>query len=79
MTVKKISVALDPEVDPLTKVGFVEPMGTNEGHRQCGLARHILTSGLETYASTRANQPLLPQADRRIEVPHQLGDRSVHG
>ena len=33
--------------DPHTKVGFVEPMGTNEGHRQRGLARHILTSGLE--------------------------------
>ena len=33
--------------DPVTEVGFVEPMGTNEKHRRKGLARHILISGIE--------------------------------
>ncbi|MEM9714433.1 MAG: hypothetical protein AAGA17_19580, partial [Actinomycetota bacterium] len=33
--------------DPITHVGFVEPMGTDETHRRRGLARHLLTNGLD--------------------------------
>jgi predicted N-acetyltransferase YhbS len=40
--------------DPTTKVGFVEPMGTNEAHRRRGLARHILTSGIDRLAQAGA-------------------------
>lgn len=32
--------------DPESGVGFVEPMGTKEGHRRKGLARHILAEGI---------------------------------
>jgi ribosomal protein S18 acetylase RimI-like enzyme len=32
--------------DPVTTVGFVEPMGTHEHHRRMGLARHVLTAGI---------------------------------
>jgi len=36
--------------DPVTAVGFVEPMGTEEGHRRLGLARLVLASGLDRLA-----------------------------
>jgi GNAT superfamily N-acetyltransferase len=42
--------------DPTTGVGFVEPMGTNEGHRRQGLARHILTAGLDRLAMLGATR-----------------------
>jgi RimJ/RimL family protein N-acetyltransferase len=32
--------------DPVTRTGFVEPMGTDETHRRRGLAKHVLTAGL---------------------------------
>ncbi len=37
--------------DPVTKVGLVEPMRTEDKYQRLGLGRHILTSGLERLAS----------------------------
>ena len=42
--------------DPSTGVGFVEPMGTNEAHRRRGLARNILTSGIDRLAQAGATR-----------------------
>ncbi len=42
--------------DPVTQVGFVEPMGTNEAHRRKGLARHILISGIDRLAQAGATR-----------------------
>ncbi|MCL1587237.1 MAG: GNAT family N-acetyltransferase, partial [Actinomycetia bacterium] len=42
--------------DPVTKVGFVEPMGTNDAHRRKGLARHILMSGIDRLAHSGATR-----------------------
>lgn len=36
--------------DPVTKVGLVEPMRTEDAHQGKGLAAHVLTSGLELLA-----------------------------
>lgn len=36
--------------DPVTGIGVVEPMRTMDDHQQRGLARHILTSGIERLA-----------------------------
>jgi len=49
--------------DPTTEVGFVEPMGTNETHRRRGLARHILTSGIDRLARAGAT---------RIKINYEL-------
>lgn len=37
--------------DPVTGVGLVEPMRTEDGYQRRGLARHLLTAGLEGLAS----------------------------
>jgi GNAT superfamily N-acetyltransferase len=37
--------------DPVTRVGLVEPMRTEENHQRRGIARHILTSGLGRLAA----------------------------
>jgi GNAT superfamily N-acetyltransferase len=37
--------------DPVTRVGLVEPMRTEEDHQRRGIARHILTTGLERLAA----------------------------
>ena len=37
--------------DPVTGVGLVEPMRTEEHHQRRGIARHILTSGLGRLAA----------------------------
>ena len=37
--------------DPVTGVGFVEPMGVDEQHRRVGIARHVLTAGLDRLAA----------------------------
>ncbi len=42
--------------DPITHVGFAEPMGTNETHRRRGLARHLLAAGLDRLARLGANR-----------------------
>lgn len=38
--------------DPVTGVGLVEPMRTEEGHQNKGLGRHLLRSGLELLAQS---------------------------
>jgi GNAT superfamily N-acetyltransferase len=37
--------------DPVTGVGLVEPMRTEDDHQNRGLARHVLTAGLDLLAS----------------------------
>ena len=40
--------------DPQTATGLVEPMRTEDEHQRCGLARHILTTGLDLLAEAGA-------------------------
>ena len=42
--------------DPETTVGVVEPMRTEENHQQRGLARHILTTGIDLLARSGAQR-----------------------
>ena len=42
--------------DPTTKVGLVEPLGTHEAHRRKGLARLILTAGIDRLAHAGATR-----------------------
>jgi GNAT superfamily N-acetyltransferase len=37
--------------DPITRVGLVEPMRTEQSHQGRGIARHVLTTGLNLLAS----------------------------
>jgi ribosomal protein S18 acetylase RimI-like enzyme len=48
--------------DPVTGVGLVEPMRTEADYRRLGLARHLLTTGLERLAS---------HGCRRIKVSYE--------
>ena len=43
-------------IDPATGVGFVEPVGTVEGHRRRGLARALLGAGLVALVDTGATR-----------------------
>jgi GNAT superfamily N-acetyltransferase len=40
--------------DPVTATGLVEPMRTEDDHQRRGLARHILTTGLDLLAEAGA-------------------------
>ncbi len=42
--------------DPVTSIGVVEPMRTEDDHQQRGLARHILTSGIDLLAKAGAER-----------------------
>lgn len=42
--------------DPVTSRGVVEPMHTEEDHRQRGLARHVLTTGIHRLTATGAER-----------------------
>lgn len=42
--------------DPTTAVGIAEPMRTEDDHQQRGLARHVLTSGLDRLARAGAKR-----------------------
>lgn len=42
--------------DGATRTGFVEPMGTAAEHRRLGLARHVLTAGLQALRQAGANR-----------------------
>jgi RimJ/RimL family protein N-acetyltransferase len=42
--------------DPTTRTGLVEPMRTEDDHQQRGLARHILTAGLDRLAAAGADR-----------------------
>ena len=52
--------------DPTTGVGFVEPMRTEQGHEGLGLARHVLTNGLERLAGLGAT---------RFKVNYEVGNQ----
>lgn len=43
-------------LDPNTGVGMVEPMRTEEDHQRRGLARHVLTSGVDRLAALGAER-----------------------
>lgn len=51
--------------DPTTATGVVEPMRTEEGHQQRGLARHVLTAGLDRLANAGA---------QRIKICYEPGN-----
>jgi RimJ/RimL family protein N-acetyltransferase len=42
--------------DDQTQIGLVEPMRTEDVHQQRGLARHILTAGLDLLAEAGAER-----------------------
>ena len=42
--------------DPATSVGVIEPMRTEEAHQNRGLARHILTNGIDRLAKAGAER-----------------------
>lgn len=42
--------------DPVTKTGVVEPMRVNDDHQQRGLARHLLTVGIDLLATAGASR-----------------------
>jgi GNAT superfamily N-acetyltransferase len=42
--------------DPVTKTGLVEPMRTEDSHQGRGLARHVLTAGLDLLADAGATR-----------------------
>lgn len=42
--------------DPVTATGVVEPMRTHDGHQRRGLARHILTTGIDLLARAGAER-----------------------
>ena len=50
--------------DPVTGVGLVEPMRTNDRYQGMGLGRHVLTAGLNLLAA---------RGCRRFKVSHVSG------
>ncbi|MEM9200950.1 MAG: GNAT family N-acetyltransferase [Actinomycetota bacterium] len=42
--------------DPVTRTGLVEPMRTNDAHQRRGLARHVLTAGVNALFATGAER-----------------------
>jgi RimJ/RimL family protein N-acetyltransferase len=42
--------------DPVTRTGLVEPMRTEDAHQRRGLARHVLTAGLDRLATAGAER-----------------------
>jgi GNAT superfamily N-acetyltransferase len=42
--------------DPETTTGLVEPMRTEDDHQRKGLARHVLTSGIDLLAKAGAER-----------------------
>jgi GNAT superfamily N-acetyltransferase len=50
--------------DPVTRVGLVEPMRTEEPHQRRGIARHILTTGLNLLAARGCD---------RLKVSNDIG------
>lgn len=54
--------------DPVTRVGLVEPMRTEEPHQGKGLARHVLTSGIHKLIAT---------GSERIKVSYEPDNTSA--
>ena len=42
--------------DPVTRTGMVEPVRTHEAHQRRGLARHVLTAGIDRLAAAGAER-----------------------
>ena len=58
--------------DPVTGTGLVEPMRTEDAHQRRGLARHVLTTGVDLLARAGA---------RRIKIcfePDNLASRDLY-
>lgn len=51
--------------DPVTAIGLVEPMRTEDEHQRRGLARHVLTAGVDLLARAGA---------RRIKIGYEPGN-----
>jgi predicted N-acetyltransferase YhbS len=51
--------------DPVTATGLVEPMRTEDDHQRRGLARHVLTAGVDLLAGAGAD---------RIKIVYQPGN-----
>ena len=43
-------------LDPVTRTGLVEPMRTEDDHQRRGLARHVLTTGVDRLAAAGAER-----------------------
>ncbi|QYG92139.1 GNAT family N-acetyltransferase [Iamia sp. SCSIO 61187] len=56
--------------DPVTATGLVEPMRTEADHRRRGLARHILTTGIDRLAAAGAE---------RIKICFEPGNPASRG
>jgi predicted N-acetyltransferase YhbS len=51
--------------DPVTATGLVEPMRTEDEHQRRGLARHVLTAGVDRLATVGA---------RRVKICFEPGN-----
>lgn len=56
--------------DPVTGVGLVEPMRTEEEHQHRGLARHILTAGVERLAAAGCTRMKITYMDDNPTSKH---------
>jgi RimJ/RimL family protein N-acetyltransferase len=56
--------------DPMSATGLVEPMRTEDDHQQRGLARHILTAGIDLLAAAGAE---------RIKICYHLDNPASKG
>ena len=54
--------------DPVTHTGLVEPMRTEDAHRRRGLARHVLTTGVDLLARAGA---------QRIKICYEPGNTAA--
>jgi GNAT superfamily N-acetyltransferase len=56
--------------DPATATGLVEPMRTEDDHQRRGLARHILTTGVDLLAEAgaSASRSAMNQTTRRRNI-----------
>ena len=56
--------------DPVTGVGLVEPMRTEDEHQNRGLARHILTAGVERLAASGCTRMKITYMDDNPASKH---------
>ena len=56
--------------DPITGVGLVEPMRTEDEHQGRGLARHILTAGIERLAAAGCTRMKITYMDDNPASKH---------
>ena len=56
--------------DPVTGVGLVEPMRTEDAHQNLGLGRHILTAGIERLAESGCTRMKITYMDNNPVSRH---------